>query len=98
MSNILNIEIWEIFDFKLRFWPNFQKYCQFFFMIFDENDVFYLLVEFESDRMSPRESAKNGRIGANGLNYKFFFNSEFIFEIYDENYSCKKKFTSLRHF
>ena len=35
-----------------------------FFVICDENDVFYILVEFESDRMSPRESAKNGRNGA----------------------------------
>ena len=38
----------------------------FFFMIFDENDFLYILVEFETDRMSPRESAKNGRIGAHG--------------------------------
>ena len=37
-------------------------------MIFDENDVLYILVEFESDRMSPRESAKNGRNRAHGLN------------------------------
>ena len=55
-------------------------------MIFDEDDVFYNLVEFESDRMSPRESAKIGRMGAHGLNLKFFVNSEPIFEIYDENY------------
>ena len=45
-------------------------------MIFDEDDVLYNLVEFESDRMSPRESAKNGRIGAHGLNWKNFVNSE----------------------
>ena len=38
----------------------------FFFVIFDEDDVLYNLVEFESDRMSPRESPKNGRIGAHG--------------------------------
>ena len=56
-----------------------------FFVIFDENDVLYNLVEFESDRMSPRKSAKNGRIGAHGLNCKIFVNFEFRFEIYDKN-------------
>ena len=69
--------------------------ANFFFVIFDENDVLYILVEFESDRMSPRESAKNGRNGALGLNWKIFVNSEFRFEIYDENYSRKKKFMTL---
>ena len=59
-------------------------------MIFDENDVLYILLEFETDRMSPRESAKNGRIGAHGLNCKIFVNSEFRFEIYDKNYPMKK--------
>ena len=48
------------------------------------------MVEFESDRMSPRESTKNGRIGAHGLNCKIFINSEFRFEIYDKNYPMKK--------
>ena len=47
-----------------------------FFVIFDENDVLHILVEFESDRMSPRESAKNGRIGAHGLKCIIFINSE----------------------
>ena len=27
-------------------------------MIFDENDNFYILIEFESNRLSPRESTK----------------------------------------
>ena len=58
-----------------------------FFVILDENDI---LVEFESDRISPRESAKNGRIGSHGLNCKIFLNSGLIFEIYDRNYSRKK--------
>ena len=49
-------------------------------MIFDEKDVLYILVEFESDRMSPRESAKNGRNGAHGLNCIIFVNSELNFE------------------
>ena len=74
MSNILNIEIWEIFDISNgNFGQIVINIPNFFFMIFDENGVFYLLVEFESDRMSPRESAKNGQIGAHGLNYNFFF-------------------------
>ena len=41
-------------------------------MIFDLNDVFYILVEFEVDGMRPNESTKNGRKGAHGLNCKFF--------------------------
>ena len=48
------------------------------------------MVEFESDRMCARESAKNGRIGANGFNCKIFVNSEFRFKIYDEIYPLKK--------
>ena len=52
-----------------------------FFVIFDADDVLYFLIEFESDRMS----AKNGRIGAHGLNHKIFVNSELIFGINDEN-------------
>ena len=32
-----------------------------FFVIFDEDDVLYNLVGFQSDRMSPRESVKNWR-------------------------------------
>ena len=52
-------------------------------MIFDENDVVFFLVDFESDRISPRESAKNERIGADGLNCKIFVNFELKFEIYD---------------
>ena len=59
-------------------------------MIFDEDDVLYNLVEFESDRMSPRESAKNGRNGAHGLTCKILVNSELKFEIYDENYPRKR--------
>ena len=51
-----------------------------FFVIFDENDVLYILVKFETDRMSPRESAKSGRIGAHGLNCKIFVDSEFRLE------------------
>ena len=69
-----------------------------FFRDFHEDDVLYILVEFETDRISPRESAKNGRNGANGLNCIIFVNSEVIFEIYDKNYPMKKIFMSLRSF
>ena len=69
-----------------------------FFVIFDENDFLFILVEFESDRMSPRESAKNGRIGAHGLNCIIFVNSELRFEILDKNYPMKKNLMSLRPF
>ena len=50
-------------------WP---KILAFFFVIFNQNNVLLILVEFESDRMGPRESAKNERIGAYGLKSKFF--------------------------
>ena len=70
----------------------------FVFVTFDENDVLYILVKFESDRISPRESTKNGRNGAHGLNCIIFLNSEVIFEIYDENNLMKKIFLSLRSF
>ena len=67
-------------------------------MIIAQDDVFYILVEFERDRVSPRESPKNGRTGAHGLKCIIFVNSELIFEIYDKNYPIKKIFMSLRHF
>ena len=44
-----------------------------FFVIFDENDVLYIWVEFESDRISPCESAEIGRICAYGSIEKLFF-------------------------
>ena len=59
-------------------------------MIFVENDNFYILVEFESDQIGPRESVKNGRNGAHGLNCKIFVNFEHIYEINDEKYHMKK--------
>ena len=40
--------------------------------------------------MSRYEMAKNGRIFAQGLNCKFFVNSELTFEILDKNYRMKK--------
>ena len=52
-------------------------------MIFDEDDVLFILVEFEVDGTRPNERTKNGRIGAHGLNCKIFVNFELIFEIYD---------------
>ena len=50
-----------------------------FFVIFDADDVLYILVEFASDRMSHRGSAKNGQSGVHGLNFIIFVNSELIF-------------------
>ena len=38
-----------------------------FFVILIKDNVFFTLVEFVSDQISPRESAKNERIGAYGL-------------------------------
>ena len=59
-------------------------------MIFGQSIVLYILGEFEGDRMSPRESAKNGRNGAHRFNCIIFVNFELIFEILDENYHMKK--------
>ena len=75
-----------------------QKILPIFFVIFDEDDVLYILVEFENDRMSPHESPENGRIVAHGLNFKIFVNSNLIFEIYDENYPLKKILCLSDHF
>ena len=47
-----------------------------------KDDPFFILEEFESDRMSPR---KSGRIGAHGLNWKIFVNFDLRFEIFDKN-------------
>ena len=68
----------KFLEFICQLRPGGHNYCQFFFVIFVENDFLNILVEFESDRMSLRESAKNGRIGAHG------------FEIYDKIYPMKK--------
>ena len=57
-------------------WP---KYLPFFFVIFIQDNVLYILVEFGSDRMGHCESTKNGRTGAHGLNSKFFAKSEVKF-------------------
>ena len=54
-----------------------------FFVIFDEDDILYILVEFERDRISPRQSGKNGQSGAHELNCILFFNSKLKFENYD---------------
>ena len=64
--------------------------ANFFFVIFDVDDALFIMVEFKSDRISPRESAKNSRNGAAGLNCIIFVKSELIFEIYDQNYPRKK--------
>ena len=45
--------------FKRPFWREGQKYWQFFFVIFGQVDVFYILVEFEVDGMRPNKSTKN---------------------------------------
>ena len=41
-----------------------HKYCH-FFVIFVKDDAFYILIEFESDRMSPKGS-KMEKLGFTG--------------------------------
>ena len=48
-------------------------------MIIVKNGVLYILIEFESDRIS----AINGRISAHGWNCKILVNFELLFEIQD---------------
>ena len=55
------------------------KILAIFFVTFIQDNALLILVEFERDRMSPRESTENGRIDAHGLNCKIFDNSEVIF-------------------
>ena len=88
ISNFANF--WNFRNFKWPFWPNGQNNCQFFFVIFSQDYVIYIFVEFGSDRMSPCESTKNGRMGAHGLNWKIFVKSDAGFAIYDKNYPRKK--------
>ena len=86
----VNFEISPIFEIlNGHFGEMVKNISNFFFVIFIQDNVLFILVEFESDQISPCESAKNGRIGAYGLKYNFFFNFELIFEIYDKNYLRK---------
>ena len=43
-----------------------------FFVIFGQNNVLYIFIEFQSDRIRPHESPKIGRNGAHRLNFIFF--------------------------
>ena len=80
----------NFWKFRKVILTKWQKMLTIFFVIFIQDNAFFILVEFESDQMSPRESTENGRIGAYGLKCKFFMNSELIFEIYDKISSRKK--------
>ena len=60
----------------------------------NEDDTLYILVEFKSDRISPRESAKIGRMDAHGLNCKIFVDSELTFKI-SMKIALVKKFLNL---
>ena len=73
-------------DFKWQFPLNHHKYCQFYFVIFVQNDVFFIPVEFESDQIRPREGPKMDKSALRGYFAKFFVNSELIFGIYDEKF------------
>ena len=58
---------------SFRKFLNFRNFCIYihnignFFVIFGQIDNFYILVEFEVDKMCPNESTKNERKGAQGL-------------------------------
>ena len=43
------------------------------------------MVKFETDRLGHWKSPKSGRIGAQGLNWKFYVNSEIRFAVFDRN-------------
>ena len=56
---------------------------------FYQGNVLFIFVQFERDRICPRESAKMDELTLTGQN-AIFLNSELIFEIYDKNYLGKK--------
>ena len=75
----------------------------FFFVIFGQVDVFYILVEFEVDGMRPNESTKNGQKGAHGLNCKICLSDNFkifviqpVWSIQYGPWLYKKKQTQMR--
>ena len=52
-------EILAIFEFSNGHFCEIAKYIgNFFFVIFGQNDVFYILAEFEVDGMRPNECTK----------------------------------------
>ena len=54
-----NFEIFVIFEFSNGHFGEMAKYIgNFFFLIFGEIDVFYILAEFEVDGRRPNESTK----------------------------------------
>ena len=77
----VKFEVLAIFEISNGHFGEMAENIGIFFVIFNQNNVLLILVEFESDRMGPRESAKNGRIGAYGLKCRIFLDSELIFEI-----------------
>ena len=86
----------NFWNLKWQFQLNDHKYCQFFFVIFVKNEVLHILVEFESDRMSPRKSAKTGQNGA----HRFICINFSILSSYSKSSMkiTEKKFMSLRLF
>ena len=78
-------EILAIFEFSKGYFDEMAKNIgNFFFVVFGQVDVLYILVEFEVDGMRPNESTKNGRKGAHGFYCKIFVNFETIYEIYEK--------------
>ena len=67
---LVNFEILAIFEISNGYFHEMVINIGIFFVIIIQDNVLFILVEFESDRIRPRESAKNGQIGAHGLNSK----------------------------
>ena len=57
-----------IFEISIDNFEYIAIYTAIFCVIIVENGVFLILIEFEIDQISPRESPKNGRICALSLN------------------------------
>ena len=76
---LVNFEILRIFEILNGHFDQMAKNIgNFVFVIFNQDNVLFILVEFESDQMSPRESPKNGRIGDYGLNCIFLSLSSYL--------------------
>ena len=78
---------WHFRYFWIFKWPQF---CAIFFVIFVKLHVMHILEDFANDWMSPRESAKNRKMGIRGLICKIFVNYEVKFETCNKNIPRKK--------
>ena len=84
------MKFWQFLNVRMAIFAKWPKILATFSPDFWSFWCLHFLVEFEVDRMRSKESTKNGRKGADGLNCIIFVNFWAIFEIYNKNYLAKK--------